>query len=349
MRGIASKSETLKVLNKVKGSVIPAGLGFAAASMSYGGDSNIFTSIALGTAVNNFMKSSTGTLAKDAAANLSAIGVDKKDAAQTTANIRSQGDRGEYDAQKFTDMINEITKLLQSAGIKDVKGGNIANQIDAQMQIDPSKLNLDAVLQSALKENMKSITPENMKKIKDQTSAYTQKRGESNVYSALKTAEGFGVSTDTMAKATARRVSTTHTTEVETEEVTTEEVVKTNESSSGGSEGSNKKEPTEESTDLPQVEIDRIVASYQSAIEELKNGNKNLEQIIKTEIQDKLSDTKDIEREIDRLRKMLIDEKEKLTPGGSESLMHNQIKQLDNAIDKMNRMFPQRGDGQKSE
>ena len=120
-------------------------------------------------------------------------------------------------------MINEITKLLQSAGIKDVKGGNIANQIDAQMQIDPSKLNLDAVLQSALKENMKSITPENMKKIKDQTSAYTQKRGESNVYSALKTAEGFGVSTDTMAKATARRVSTTHTTEVETEEVTTEE------------------------------------------------------------------------------------------------------------------------------
>ncbi len=353
VRGIASKSETLKVLNKVKGSVIPAGLGFAAASMSYGGDSNIFTSIALGTAVNNstneFMKSSTGTLAKDAAANLSAIGVDKKDAAQTTANIRSQGDRGEYDAQKFTDMINEITKLLQSAGIKDVKGGNIANQIDAQMQIDPSKLNLDAVLQSALKENMKSITPENMKKIKDQTSAYTQKRGESNVYSALKTAEGFGVSTDTMAKATARRVSTTHTTEVETEEVTTEEVVKTNESSSGGSEGSNKKEPTEESTDLPQVEIDRIVASYQSAIEELKNGNKNLEQIIKTEIQDKLSDTKDIEREIDRLRKMLIDEKEKLTPGGSESLMHNQIKQLDNAIDKMNRMFPQRGDGQKSE
>lgn len=343
VRGAAEKSETLKVLNNVKGSIVPAGLGFAAASMAYGGDSNLFTSFALGTAINNstneFMKNSTGTLAKDAAANLSAIGVDKKDAAQATANIRSQGDRGEYDAQKFTDMINEITKLLQSAGINNVKGGDIANQIDAQMQIDPSKLNLDTILQGALKDKMKDINPENMSKIKDQTSSYAQKRGESNVYSTLKTAESFGVSTDTMAKATARRVSTTHTTEVETEEVTT-----VDSNSQEGSDVKHSEKPTDESIDFSQAEIDRIVASYQLAIEELKNGEKTFEQIIKTEIEDKFSDAKEREREIDRLMKMLTDARKELNPGGGESLMYEQIKQLDNAIDKANKMFPKRGE-----
>lgn len=195
-KGFIDSFETAKYIKK---NVIPAGLGFMAGSMAYGGDANLFTAFATGTAtkgaMSEFMSNSTGTIATDISENLVAAGVTADKAEEATANIRVRGDNGEYDADKFKAIVDQIKAALAAAGINE-SGDKIASKINKEMQVNP---NFDL-------RTMLSGMGINNDNVLDKAQSYKKLRAESNVYEGLKTGESIGLSTDALASAAAVRM-----------------------------------------------------------------------------------------------------------------------------------------------
>ncbi len=343
-RGVArvlGKSETLKF---VKNSIIPAGLGFAAGSMAYGGDSNLFTSATLGAAVNNsmgeFMKNSTGTLANTVAENLVAAGANQENAADTVANASAMKASGEFDNKKFDQIIQEIHDLLGKANIN--KGASdIRKQIESAMQNVTPNVNIDSMLKRALGEDYDKLEKSGqMESVKQKATSYKQKRAMSNIANTLETAGGLNVSVDTMAKVSSRKFEGAYETVQKEGEYEGGPVGVISElkqiNSAESSEVKQTEAPTLEQEEIRQEDAgEHYSKESEKAIEELmgKIENGQIEQIedLKREIENISFEKNDIQKMIKDLSKK-ASELEK-SNSSSDSQITNTIKRFKDTID----------------
>lgn len=203
VRSALGQSETLKSLGGLAKGSISAGLGLAVGSGVVGTNGSFLTGIMAGTAMykgsQEFMKSSSKTIANKIKDNFKALGINNTaDMNSRAAGIVALFSDEDKANERLSQIMDELESALQHAGIEGKRKTNIKNIIEGGIKADPSKRNdiiNYALSNSGIDINESDTSIDNVRKAAQKLANHTS---EGQIYEALQTAGDIGLTMDTV-------------------------------------------------------------------------------------------------------------------------------------------------------
>lgn len=350
VKTVADSSEVLKGISTFTKGSISAGMGLMVGSGIYGTNGNLGTALTGGAAMfsgTQAFQKTAATFEKDASKNIQAAGgTDKESGTLIVADLMNNSaiyKKGDQATQRMTELLENLVKALEAAGINSTNKNKIKNMIEKGIKADPTSM--PQIIQNALGtiENPKgldlnSVNNGQILRATQDLADYVNKR---ELYNKVEQAANFNITADQLLGGAISRLpdKSIDLVSAQTKDNSTEIVNDTMEKVITVEEGeedkylAGKNELDTLVSGLTGTQIKNLEEEFQARIEERKK------EIYTLQTQMDADNKEEIKKQIEEIKKQISDIEREQIDIISKAISETSDKQDDKLIEKMKNKY----------